>query len=1111
MAAGGSAALHSERGQSTVVFITEDRTGVAFKAALAETAEGNSGVVQRREVNFDLEEDETESMENRAVFLSFRMRLYNRRGELYANHNGEAFEVLRKALRRFAELSEKQAGLTVFKMVMMELKRCAPRAPLRMSALVHVAEKGKLMMQFTLSDGSGGNKNFKLEYGLMEIDINVYRIDAESNCHGDGDGGDDIGYVSAYSGGYIADRHRGSALGMGHDLALQESINKEMIRWWPRTDINRVMASTKDGCLWAWSVQRYMECTMKLFAGHLQHQGAGEGGTEVEPPFPLVVEEDGSAGGGEVVRGEHALERDQSMVQVEVGDLTLNPSMPLVVARPVLSSGGATSALEQDEHGLPAGGELDTEEKLGGDTASKGSGSLAEVYKGVMDKAQARLEKAQMSPHKNQLGMFTLHVCEVSEQMTSNLPSEDEGKWQEKKDFVARLQRYMDITGTSAVVQRRDREVGGKKVKFTLVKMKVTAAPTQAAINYLQKRQLQLLLRRTGEEIEWRGRRLRVYVWLGTQSPTDTAIFEIRSDQKTFAQMAQQMLDRDICSWIFRGRFQIDPLKSVMSKQRVVGAMSVMVLCAEDYGRMAKWEVEDQTVRIKLSSNRKSYQVQRQGDDYQWVCPQDEVTIERDTYYIKVTPLNPGMKVERMVEMQKRMKLYSSGQGQLSNISLGQDARRKHYARYVGRGPDIVSVVDFYGDMAGINGYPNSPRVEIVAVNRWDSQFKLDSDICSKCCEVGHSDVNCIQVMVCSECFKLGDGGRLACVGQNCRWPNRGSVEERRRYETLDSNALRRTALRYIGERAGLVKGGEVGGGSVVRMPSSVAVTAQVGREEKRRVVAGPTRRETYEDVERIFAVSDQAETAKAVSREYYREVIKGTTGTRLFNETTSSLKTQVIKGEMSPAAAGKVQQGAKRILADVIASGRVKDQTWLSTLEDMCDTTNFHALAGTPQKIDELQTGLTPAVGDINLASQAKGRGQMVLRKQGAKPARRRLRAELGKSSGSDSDGSSSSMSSSSSSESDSSSEDQSDGSDGVTGERGAGRKSKRKKRSKKKRRKKKEKRRRARKKRKLARRRRREKRERQRSRREERGRGGAPSGAAPSKADPLGASMGT
>ena len=46
----------------------------------------------------------------------------------------------------------------------------------------------------------------------------------------------------------------------------------------------------------------------------------------------------------------------------------------------------------------------------------------------------------------------------------------------------------------------------------------------------------------------------------------------------------------------------------------------------------------------------------------------------------------------------------------------------------MGKGPDIVSVVDFYRDMAGSNGYPNSPRVEIVSVNRWDSQFKLDAD-----------------------------------------------------------------------------------------------------------------------------------------------------------------------------------------------------------------------------------------------------------------------------------------------------------------------------------------------------------------------------------------------
>ena len=67
MLAGGLAAPLLREKQTTVVFITEDRTGVTFKATLAETADGNSGAVQRREVNFDLKEDDDESMENRAV------------------------------------------------------------------------------------------------------------------------------------------------------------------------------------------------------------------------------------------------------------------------------------------------------------------------------------------------------------------------------------------------------------------------------------------------------------------------------------------------------------------------------------------------------------------------------------------------------------------------------------------------------------------------------------------------------------------------------------------------------------------------------------------------------------------------------------------------------------------------------------------------------------------------------------------------------------------------------------------------------------------------------------------------------------------------------------
>ena len=1093
MAAGGSAALHPETSQRTVVFITEDRTGVALIATLAETAEGNNGAVQRRTVNFDLEEDETESMENRAIFLSFRMRLYNKKGELYANHSGEAFDVLRKALWRFVELSENQAGLTVFKTVMMELKRRTQWAPLRMSALVHVAEMGKLTMQFTLSDGSGVSKNFRLEFGVMEVGIKVYKIDGVSKEYDDDDGDDGAGYVSAYSGGYIADIHRGAALGMGHDLALQESINKEMIRWWPRTDVNRVTAASRGGCLGAWSVHRYMECTLRLFAGKLQHHGAGAGGTEGESPFPLVLEEDGIAEGLEVARGEQAMEGDQNMAQVSTVGVERDPGLPLVEARPVQPSAGGASA----EQGL----------------------SMLQVYNEVAKMVRGRVLQQQLDLHNNQLGMFTLHVCEVQVHMQSKLPGVGQDKWKDRKDFVAKLQQSLSITGTTASVQMREREVAGKKTAFTLVKMKVTAAPSQQAIENLQKHQLQLLNRGGGETIDWRGKKVRVYVWLGTQAPGDTAIFEIQS-AKTFAELGKEMKNRGICNWIYRGNFQVDPLKAVRSNRRVTGPMSVMVLKAEEYEKMARWEKEDESVKIKLASSRKTYEVRDQEGSYQWVCPQDEVEIERDTYFIKVTPLQSGMRAVSMRERQKKMRTYDEGQGQLDNISLGQDARRKYYARYVGKGPDIVSIVEFYADMAGVNGYPINPRVELISVSRWDSQFKLDSDICSKCCEVGHNDSHCMQMMVCQECFTLGDRQKLGCSGTNCRWPKRNTKEERRRYEILDSNSLRRTALKYISAKSGLRKSGEDTGSPVVRMPSNVTVTAQIGKEDKRRVIAGPTTGETYEEVERIFAASDQAEVARDVSKEYYRQVTKGTAGTQLFNETTSALKAKVRRGELSPTEAGKVQLGAKQILTDVIAGGNVSNDTWKATLDQMCGMTNFHRLQGTPSRIVDAQTGLTPVVGGITLDSRIVQEEEKAVARYRGSRAKRRLAQEEGgrEGRGSAADDSESSTSSTSTSSSDTSTSDsETDSSESDAGaEGGAGRKSKRKKR--KGRRKKKERRKRRKKKRRRKQ-RREQKRERKRKRRlrdgEDRStdnsKGRVSSGTTRTRADPKGVGHGT
>ncbi|MAI47428.1 MAG: hypothetical protein CBC34_015785 [Hyphomicrobiaceae bacterium TMED74] len=1095
MSVGGSAAPPPRGKQTTVVFITEDRTGVTFKATLAETADGNSGAVQRREVNFDLKEDDEESMENRAVFLSFRMRLYNVSGEVYTNHKGEAFDVLREAVRHFAKRDGSQPDLTVYKEVMLELGRRAPMQAMTMSELVHAAEKGKLTLTFKLSDGGGSTKKFKIEYDLNNIHMVVYKpgggiLTVDEDVHGGVSG-----YVSAYEDGYIAESHSADGGEECHDLALQESLNAEIKRWWPRSDINRARAVADDGCLCAWSVRQYLECTLRLFTGEFQFYG-DDGGAE-ERTFPLVAAATGNAsraaGGrdGKIPEGDQQQGRRQGTGAARVEE-----------------DGENEKKIESDEQSDAEDNTQAVAEQPARGVAGVREESLVEIYKEVMEKAKGAPYVSQLAPHKNQMGMFTLHICEVQEQMASGLPSDDVDKWQDKKDFVATLQQSMHITGTSAVVQRRDRAVAGDKKRFTLVKMKVTAAPNKTAIKQLQERQLQLLERTVGDIVAWRGRRLRLYVWLGTQAPTDAAMFEINS-KHTFAQLAQKMLDRGIYNWIFRGNFQIDPLKAVMSKKRVTGAMYVMVLVSEDYGRMARWEAEDVEVKIKLLSLRKTYLVQGQGEECQWVCPQDDVLLERDSYYIKVTPLNTGITMEQMVETQKKMKIYDAGQGQLSNISLGLDNRRKKYARYVGKGSDIVSVVDFYSEMAGVNGYPNSPRVEMVSIIRWDAQYRLGTDICPKCCEVGHNGDNCNQMMVCSDCFKMGDKEKLICGGRNCRWPERSTVEERRRFEILDSNALRRTALRYIEERANLVRAGELMGGMAVRMPCSQVVMAQVGGEQKKRVVAGPTIKETYEVAERLFAESDQAETAKAMSKGYYRAVVTGTTGTRLYNETTDSLKEQVISGTMTPSAAGKLQQGAKKMLADVISSGKVSDQTWLSAVEDMCDTTDFHRLAGTPQKNFGQSSGLTPAVGNISLAAQA-GRvmGQMVLENREERSARRRLRAS---SSGSQSDSdSTSSTSTSTSSTSDPDSQEEVDLDEEVKDVRVAGRKSKRKKKSKKSR--KRKKRRRARKeKRKLKKRRRKEMRAKRKEQKEQGGRGRVPYGAAPSKAAPLGGSMGS
>ena len=231
MIAGGLPAPLLRENQTTVVFITEDRTGVTFKATLAETADGNSSVVRRREVNFDLTENEDESMENRAVFLSFRMRLYNVSGEVYTNHKGEAFDVLREAVRHFAKRDGSQPDLTVYKEVMLELGRRAPMQAMTMSELVHAAEKGKLTLTFKLSDGGGSTKKFKIEYDLNNIHMVVYKpgggiLTVDEDVHGGVSG-----YVSAYEDGYIAESHSADGGEERHDLALQESMNAEIKRW----------------------------------------------------------------------------------------------------------------------------------------------------------------------------------------------------------------------------------------------------------------------------------------------------------------------------------------------------------------------------------------------------------------------------------------------------------------------------------------------------------------------------------------------------------------------------------------------------------------------------------------------------------------------------------------------------------------------------------------------------------------------------------------------------------------------------------------------------------------------------------------------------------------
>ena len=310
------------------------------------------------------------------------------------------------------------------------------------------------------------------------------------------------------------------------------------------------------------------------------------------------------------------------------------------------------------------------------------------------------------------------------------------------------------------------------------------------------------------------------------------------------------------------------------------------------------------------------------------------------------------------------------------------------------------------------------------------------------------------------------------------------------------------------------MKNAEIGGGIVAHMPCSEVVMAQVGGGQKRRMIAGPTKREGYDEVERVFAESDRAAVAKAITRDYQRAVVTGTTGTQLFSETTSALKAQVISGGISPEAAVKLQRGSKMLLADVIAGGKVRDATWLSTIDEMCDNTDFHLLAGTPKKPSGLQTGLTPAVGNISLFSQARDRGKRMVADQTERRARRRLGGGLEKDGDSQSTSGSSSYSSSSSTSSYQTSDSSSEKERGqsVEGRSGrlAGRKSKRKKKSKRSK-KKKKKYRRAKKKRKLEKRRRKEKRARKRREQEADERGGVSSGTAPNKADPLGASMGT
>ena len=1113
---GGSAARVSRESEMAVVFETEDRTGTTLVAVLTETADGSSVGAECQRVNIDLVTEDGWEMADEALFHSYRMRLYRQSGGLYVNQSGQAFSLLREAVLNYVARDEAEQDSTVMELFMSQLRAAEPLPPTTMDKLIHYVRGDTLTMQFRLRGAGGKYKSFRIEYDMSVFEmLIVYKMGG--GVLGAADDAETQGYISAYEGGAIAGRFRTMRERAPHDVALEASLNIEMENWWPRTEHGRMKGVMQEGCMGAWSVRKYLEDTIKLFSGVMLR---GEGISF----FPKVFREnagaeedavaesrkvgEGGSGGGDRSEGQQKVnagpEGDQTGVvetevvvtSVERADEDSNETMNETMA------GGRGKARSNERE---RGGESDT---------------MLEVYNDVAMMAKSGSHLQHGGLHKNQLGMFTLHVCEVRVSMQSMIQIVGEEKWRERKDFVAKVQQNLDITGINASAQVRERTVDGKRISFTLVKMRVTAAPSQKAIESLQHCQLQLLSRGGGNAIDWGGTKVRVYVWLGTQSAGDAAIFEIQSG-RTFADLAGEMKDRGICSWIYRGNFQIDPLKAVRVNKKVTGRMSVMVLRAEEYGLMARWEAEDRTVKIKLASARKVYEVKRQEDSFQWVCPQDEVTIERDTYFVKVTPLQVNMQASLMREMQKKMTIYSGGQGQLDNIILGQDTRRKYYARYVGKGPDIVSLVDFYAHMAGSSGYPMNPRVEIVAVGMWDTQYLLGADVCSKCCEVGHGDQHCAQMMVCKECFTIGDKDKLPCRDVNCRWPKRGTKEETRRYETLDGNSLRRTAMKYISEKAKLLKSGEESGNQVVRMPSSVVVRAQVGRDQRRRVIAGPTTGQTFDEVEQILAAHDNEEEAKDLTKKYFRQVHKGAKGTQLFNKTTDALKTRVERGELSPHDAEKVQMGAKNILTDVLAGGEVTADTWKSTFQDMLGETNFHALQ-TPKKIADKQTGLTPAVGYLALESRGTDTGGRGAVPRGEKSAKRRLeQARKGQKESTSTDSLSSSTSTSTSSSDTSTNDSESDSSGASDSEGGAGRKSKRKKRKQKLKKKLKKLKRKKKRRRKQKRERKREKKRMRREQRggrknekkprQHRGRGEASHGIAKTPADPQGASLAT